>query len=27
VAEQMQQLANSVDDIADLASTFVPKAK
>ena len=26
VAEQMQALAKSVDDIADLASTFVPKA-
>jgi len=25
VAEQMEQLAKSVDDIADLASTFVPK--
>jgi methyl-accepting chemotaxis protein/aerotaxis receptor len=25
VAEQMKQLAKSVDDIADLASTFVPK--
>ena len=27
VAEQMQELAKSVDDIADLASTFVPKSK
>jgi len=27
VAEQMHELAKSVDDIADLASTFVPKAK
>jgi len=27
VAEQMEALAKSVDDIADLASTFVPKAR
>jgi len=27
VAEQMETLAKSVDDIADLASTFVPKAR
>ena len=27
VAEQMHELAKSVDDIADLASTFVPKVK
>ncbi|MCP4988934.1 MAG: PAS domain S-box protein [Colwellia sp.] len=27
VTEQMDQLAKSVDDIADLASTFVPKAR